>query len=124
MFNNTDFNTNGELFFFNLIKDNINIIFDIGCKNDSLYLNFNKEVHYFDPVESNIDLLSNNNTNINSKSFFNKFGLSDTNEDIYYYPHYDSFINRNKTLNYNNTDKIILKVKKIWQLHFREQNRT
>ena len=111
MFNNTNCNTNGELFFYNSIKNNINIIFDVGCKDDSIFLDFNKEVHYFDPNLDNIDSLSSINNN-NSKSYFNNFGLSDNNEDIFYYPHYDSFINRTKTLNFNNDNKVILKVKK------------
>ena len=59
MFNNCDCKSNGELLFYNLIKGSINIIFDVGSKNNSEYLDFNGEVHYFDPVENFISELKN-----------------------------------------------------------------
>ena len=49
MFGNCNPKTNGEEKFFMDIKDNINIIFDVGCRSDSAFINFNGEVHYFDP---------------------------------------------------------------------------
>jgi hypothetical protein len=59
MFNKSDAKTNGEEKFFMDIKDNINIIFDVGCRSDSEYINFSGEVHYFDPVESFLEKLKN-----------------------------------------------------------------
>lgn len=52
MFNNCDSKTNGEYKFYMDIKDNINIIFDVGCRSDSEFICFSGEVHYFDPVNS------------------------------------------------------------------------
>lgn len=52
MFNNDDPKTNGEVLFFNTIKDKIDVVFDIGCRTDSEFVNFTGEVHYFDPVPS------------------------------------------------------------------------
>ena len=57
MFNNCNSKTNGELLFYNLIKDKITTIFDIGCRNDSEFINFNGEVHYFDPINDFIESL-------------------------------------------------------------------
>ena len=57
MFNNCDSKTNGEENFFMDIKNNINIIFDVGCRSDSEFINFSGEVHYFDPVESFLEKL-------------------------------------------------------------------
>ena len=50
MFNNCNSKTNGEQKFLISIKDKINIIFDIGCREDSEFMYFNGEVHYFDPI--------------------------------------------------------------------------
>ena len=57
MFNNCNSETNGELLFFNSIKDNISIIFDVGARTNSEYINFNGVVHYFEPVDSYISEL-------------------------------------------------------------------
>ena len=69
------------------IKDNINIIFDVGCRSDSEFINFSGEVHYFDPVEEFIENLKKSK-NINKKSYFNNFGLGNDNKELYYYPKY------------------------------------
>jgi hypothetical protein len=45
MFNNCNSKTNGEEKIFMDIKDNIHVIFDVGCRTDS------GEVHYFDPTD-------------------------------------------------------------------------
>ena len=57
MFNNYDPKTNGEYKFFIDIKDKINVIFDVGCRQDSEFINFEGEVHYFDPVDKFINNL-------------------------------------------------------------------
>jgi FkbM family methyltransferase len=112
MFNNCDTKTNGELFFYYLIKDKIKVIFDIGSRYDSDYLNFHGEVHYFEPVESFLDQLKKIPNN-NSKSVYNNFGLSDETNSIYYYPRYESFYNRiNSCTVCDDANKIILNVKR------------
>ena len=96
MFNNCNSKTNGEEKFFINIKDKINVIFDVGCRDDSEFTNFNGEVHYFDPINNFIENLKNQK-NINKKSYFNNFGLGNENNEIYYYPKYESFYDRIKS---------------------------
>ena len=93
MFNNCDPKTNGEERFYNSIKDTIGVIFDVGCRTDSEFINFAGEVHYFDPVPEFIEIL-NKQEKLNSKSFVNNVGLGNNNETLYYYQHYQSFYNR------------------------------
>lgn len=93
IFDNCDSKTNGEINFFNLIKDSIHVIFDIGCRTDSEFLNFKGEVHYFDPVPFFIDNVSKRE-NQNIRSFFNPFGLGTEASLSWYYPKYQSFLNR------------------------------
>jgi len=112
MFNNGDSNTNGEVRFFNTIKDKINIIFDVGCRQESCFINFNGEVHYFDPIESYIENLKRQNNN-NKISYFNNFGLGENNTQIYYYPKYESFYNRINSCGVDDEgNKILLNIKK------------
>lgn len=112
MFNNCDSKTNGEYNFFLKIKNHINVIFDIGCRTDSEFINFKGEVHYFDPVDEFIETLSKQ-PNINSKSQFNNFGLGNENTKIYYYPKYQSFYDRINSCNISDdANKIILNIKK------------
>ena len=56
-FNNCDPKTNGEEKFFMNIKDSIKVIFDVGCRSDSEFINFSGEVHYFDSVNKFIEEL-------------------------------------------------------------------
>ena len=93
MFNNSDFKTNGEYYFYNLIKQRISTIFDIGCNNHSLFNDFEGNIHYFDPVESFIEEIKHQ-PNKHSNCFFNAYGLGDRFEIAFYYPRYESFINR------------------------------
>ena len=112
MFNNCNSKTNGELNFFNNIKNSINIIFDVGCREDSEFIHFGGEVHYFDPVN---DFMKNlrNQDNSNKLSYFNNFGLGKENKELYYYPKYESFYNRTTSCGVSNeSDKILLNIKK------------
>jgi hypothetical protein len=124
MFGNGDCNTNGELSFFNSIKDKCDIIFDVGCRSDTLMLNATCSVHYFDPVETFINELKLQ-PNINSQSFFNSFGLSNVNSVSEYYSCYQSFHNRSGTgisPQYNDiTTPVLLNVKKGCD-YIKEQN--
>ena len=111
IFNNCNPKTNGEEYFIKKITPYIDIIFDVGCRQDSEFLEIEKEVHYFDPMKEfieNIQLLPNKN----KKSFFNNFGLSNKTEDLYYYPKYQSFYDRVVSCGESNAeDKIVLNVK-------------
>jgi FkbM family methyltransferase len=111
MFNNCNSKKNGELLFYNLIKDKITTIFDIGCRHDSEFINFNGEVHYFDPVDKFINQLKTQKNN-NFKSFYNNFGLSNETKELYYFPKYQSFYDRiNSCKISDESNKIVLQVK-------------
>jgi FkbM family methyltransferase len=112
MFNNCDPKKNGEYKFFMDIKDKINVIFDVGCRSDSMYINFTGEVHYFDPVNEFIEKLKNEK-NINNISHFNNFGLGKENTNLYYYPKYQSFYDRIKSCGTSDElNKFLLNIKK------------
>jgi len=112
MFNNCDSNSNGEFLFYNNIKSKINIIFDVGCRTDSLFVDFIGEVHYFDPVPEFIKQISTIQ-NKNKLSYYNNFGLGNENVDKFYYPKYQSFYNRTISCNVNDeSNKITLNIKK------------
>jgi hypothetical protein len=60
--------------FIQILRIKISTIFDVGCRSDILFLDFEGEVHYFDPdikAIEKIKLVKNKN----SKFFFNEFGL-------------------------------------------------
>ena len=112
MFNDCNSKTNGEEKFFKCIKDNINIVFDVGCRSDSEYINFCGEVHYFDPVNEFIENLKTQ-TNLNKTSYFNNFGLGDENKELYYYPRYESFYDRTNSCHISDdANKTLLHIKK------------
>ena len=109
MFNNCDYNTNGECAFFERIKANVSVIFDVGCQS-SHFTSFVGEVHYFDPVSHFIDDLENQ-SNSNKLSFFNKFGLGSENKELYYYPAYQSFYDRiNSCKISDEPNKVLLRI--------------
>jgi FkbM family methyltransferase len=112
MFNNCDASTNGEQWFYHLIEKNIQIIFDVGSRDDSMFVSFSGEVHYFDPVKTFLDTLAKKENN-NTKAFFNAFGLGHNSSEIAYFPKYESFFNRVKSCKMDdNKNKMILKTKR------------
>jgi FkbM family methyltransferase len=92
--NNCDSNTNGEKLLYDLIRNKVNIIFDVGCRCDSLFTDFNGIVHYFEPDSKSITKLRMQD-NKNKLSCFNDFGLSSNNSLMKYYCDSQSFHNRN-----------------------------
>ena len=112
MFHNCDTKTNGEEKFFMDIKDKINVIFDVGSNKNSEFINFNGEVHYFDPINDFIEDLKNQK-NINKKAYFNNFGLGNENTEIYYYPKFQSFYDRTNSLGVSDySNRFLLYIKK------------
>ena len=112
MFNNCNSKTNGEEKFFRDIKNNINIIFDVGCRKDSEFIYFTGEVHYFDPINDFIQNLKHQK-NVNKSSYFNNFGLGHENNQLYYYPKYESFYDRiNSCGTSDDSNKTLLYIKK------------
>ena len=92
------YSTDEEYEFYLLIRDHIDVIFDVGARNESIYIDFPGEVHYFDPVPDFINQLQTLPTK-NRKSYFNKFGLSFENNIKYYYPSFESFFDRIRSCN-------------------------
>lgn len=76
-----------EVDYFNTIKHNCKTIFDVGASY-SPYVEFEQEVHYFDPQPSVIENLKTLD-NINNKSFFNNFGLNDVEVTLPFYQYGD-----------------------------------
>lgn len=112
MFNNCCSKTNGEEYFFDNIKDNIKVIFDVGCRSESEFIKFEGEVHYFDPVDRFIENLKTQKI-LNTISYFNNFGLGNENKNIFYYPKYESFYNRIVSCGVNDeSNKVLLHIKK------------
>jgi FkbM family methyltransferase len=112
MFNNCDPKTNGEEKFFIKMKDKIQVIFDVGCRSDSEFINFSGDVHYFDPVDKFIENLKKQ-PNVNKASYFNAFGLGDENKELYYYPKYQSFYDRIHSCRVSDdSNKIVLSIQK------------
>jgi FkbM family methyltransferase len=93
MFNNSDPASNGEKQFFLSIKDKIKIIFDVGCNTETEFLQFQGDVHYFDPNQEFIERLKQKQ-NQNRACYFNPFGLGAENCQKPYYPSFESFYNR------------------------------
>ena len=112
MFNNCDPKTNGEEKFFMNIKNNIDLIFDVGCRSDSEFIHFTGEVHYFDPMNEFIEQLKTQ-PNLNRNAYFNNFGLGNENSQLYYYPRYQSFYDRITSCQFSDdSNKILLNIKK------------
>ena len=68
-----------ELWFYDEIKDKISTIYDVGASDESNFINFNGDVHYFEPT-SRLNKLRDIAKNKNS--YFLNFGLSDIDSDV------------------------------------------
>jgi len=111
IFNDCCSKTNGELLFYeNMCKNTAKCIFDVGASSGSEFLDFQGTVHYFEPIKNLLDELMSKGNN-NSKSFFNNFGLSYKNENLYYYPTFGSFFNRTSLNIDDSANKCIAEVK-------------
>jgi FkbM family methyltransferase len=60
-FNNCNPKTNGEQRYISLLSPG-KVIFDVGSRNDSDFMSYNGEVHYFDPVERFVNELKDKPT--------------------------------------------------------------
>jgi len=89
-------NFNGEYFLYSFLKNNIKSIFDVGCRDDTIFKNFDGTVHYFEPSTDSIEKLKKQ-SNSNQTSYYNNIALSDATGELYYYPKYQSFHNRIKS---------------------------
>jgi FkbM family methyltransferase len=102
---------NGEYLFYRSIKPNLRVVFDVGCREDSDYLEFPGEVHYFDPVPRFIEDLKKLPTQ--NSSYYNCFGLGEEESISYYYPTYQSFHNRITSCGQDDTkNRLLFEIKR------------
>ena len=99
-------------FFKQIIQPFAITIFDVGSRFDSLFSNFEGDVHYFEPNAQFLEKLKPLTKNTNS--YFNNFGLSDKNESLEYYNEQQSFVHRKLTHpdTYMNWTKSVFEVKR------------
>ena len=64
-----------EYIFYGYFKKGLKTIFDVGSQENSIYRDFEGEVHYFEPVTKLLEILKRS-YNRNTKSIFNNFMLS------------------------------------------------
>jgi FkbM family methyltransferase len=93
MFNDINPATNGEIKYYQSIKEQCKTVFDVGASDNSIFIGEEVETHYFEPLERNLNVLKNKK-NRNTISKFNLFGLSDTEETLKYYDNHGSLIDR------------------------------
>ena len=84
-----------EIKFFEKIKEQCDVIFDVGACDDSPFQEFQKEVHYFEPYEVYFEKLKQQANN-NTKANYNCFALGARNEELKYFKECMSFLNRGK----------------------------
>ena len=107
-----DINCPEYRFFKQIIERFAKVIFDVGCRFDSVFSNFEGDVHYFEPNGQFLEKLKP--LVHNSHSYFNNFGLSDKNESLEYYNEQQSFVHRKLTHpdTYMNWTKSVFEVKR------------
>ena len=100
-----------EIQFYNLIKNNCNIIFDIGCREDIDYIKISplKEFHLFEPNPIFYKKCKEKLGVFNKKIFLNNYGLGNKTESIGYYNDSQSFIKR-KTHFISKSKPVLLKI--------------
>ena len=104
--------TDSEYLFYEKILPHLKVIFDVGSSDETEFLDFEGEVHYFDPFPSYIQNLAKQEIK-NSVYFLNAFGLGDENGGSYYYPLFASFYDRIKSCGKSDEqNKVFLEIKK------------
>jgi len=93
---NFDPATNGERYLFSRLKPHISVVFDVGCRSDTEFLNYTGEVHYFEPDTNSLSQLKCQ-PHTNRVAVYNPWGLGDQTGTVWYYPKYQSFYDRTKS---------------------------
>lgn len=106
----------GEYYFFNKIKDDCNIIFDVGCREDSPYIEIcpDRSFHLFEPNPFSYNKIVNSLSEYldkNKNIFINNFGLGKKTTDLEYYPESESFMPRPK--HFRVSKPVILHIKRF-----------
>jgi FkbM family methyltransferase len=104
-----------EILFYEKIKGNCKVVFDIGCREDIDYVSLseNKIFHYFEP-NPNFCLACQKNLEISTNNivYLNNFGIGNQTKEIDYYPDGQSFFRR-KYIYVSTADPITLSIKRF-----------
>ena len=105
--------TEGELAFFEVIKNNCEVIFDVGVQIDTHYIeSYPKGIfHLFEPNSGFAETLWNKVYDLNTLVYVNNFGLGKESGWIKYYPDSQSFIKRTVDFQSDEKKSIILQIK-------------
>jgi FkbM family methyltransferase len=105
--------TEGELKFFDLIKTECKIIFDIGCQRDIHYIEAYPQgtFYLFEPNPIFVRDLKEKVKDLKSNIIINEFGLGKETAKIKYYPDSQSFIKRTVDFQSNENLAIDLYIK-------------
>lgn len=86
---------NGEYDLFNFLKDEIEIMFDVGTRTDIWYIKNNKITYCFEPSDNYKILLEKvKKMNLENKCVLNNFGLGKENKEVIFYPDTQSIVKR------------------------------
>lgn len=85
-------NLGPEINFYNKIMDELNIVFDVGCRSDNIFyeLNPNLEIHLFEPMSTPDILELKKLTETLPNVYFNNYGIGSKKEIKEFYIHYSS----------------------------------
>lgn len=94
-----------EIKFFNKIKEEVEIVFDIGSREDIEYIknsyDKSRQFHLFEPdpsflrnCESKIEMLDFPTTDVENSIYLNPFGIGAEEGEMVYYPNTQSFVCR------------------------------
>jgi len=108
--------TEGEFYFFKKIKKDCKIIFDVGCRYDTFYIELSKSKNFYlfepNPFYYMTCKRKLENIIILNEIRLENFGLGNKTEEKIYWEDSRSFFQRNKKLPFN-TETIILPIKKF-----------
>ena len=111
--------TIGEIEFYNLVQDECNMIFDVGCREDIHYIEMskndkNKAFHLFEPNLAFYIKCQDKLRNINNYNqiILNNFGLGNKTDELEYYEDSQSFIKRHVHFQ-SKSNPVIFKIKRF-----------
>lgn len=91
-YNNADHTTNGEMLLWDTIKSDINVMFDVGCKTDTYYIEGDAiQYHLFEPYPMYYDIVKSKLDN-KRNVIVNNIGYVSGN--LEYFLKAESFVNR------------------------------
>lgn len=95
-FNYIDPHGNGEKYIFEQLRPQVGVVFDVGARDDSLFVEPDLEVHFFEPDPAVLEKLRARAPG--QRKSFNPFGLGSQPGHLDYYSDTMSFVLREKSL--------------------------